>query len=184
VALEPFLDGCRNYLWLLARTTLADKLRAKLSPSDVVQETLLRAVERFDQFRGHTEAELLAWLRRILARTAANLARSFGGTAKRELSREQSLEHALDRSSNVLGDLLASAGSSPSRKAERRDFRLRVADALATLEPQHREVILLRNFEDLSWEDVARRMERSSGAVRMLWLRALRRLGPLLEKLK
>jgi RNA polymerase sigma-70 factor (ECF subfamily) len=182
--LEPLLEACRNYLWLLARTSLSGKLRAKLGASDIVQETLLKAYARFDQFRGHTEADLLAWLRRILARTVANVVRGYGATAKRELARERSLEQVLDRSSQALGHLIAAPGTSPSRAAQRRDLRLSMADALATLEPDHREVIVLRNFEELEWEEVARRMNRSSGAVRMLWLRALKRLGPIVEELQ
>ena len=180
---ESLLGPCRNYLWLLARTSVSGKLQAKLDASDVVQETLLKACDRFDQFRGHTEGELLAWLRSILARTVANLARGFAGTAMRDLGRERSLERAFDRSSDALAGRLASPGTSPSRAAERGDLRLRVADALATLDPDHREVIVLRNFEELPWEEVARRMDRSSGAVRMLWLRAIRRLGPIVEEL-
>ena len=56
-----------------------------------------------------------------------------------------------------------------------------LAEALANLSDDHREVIVLRNLEQLAWNEVARRMERSVDAARMLWTRALKQLRPFLE---
>jgi RNA polymerase sigma-70 factor (ECF subfamily) len=52
-----------------------------------------------------------------------------------------------------------------------------MADAMAALPDDYREIIMLRYFEHLTFDAVAARMGRSSGAVRMLWVRALERLG-------
>ncbi|HEV2947102.1 MAG TPA: hypothetical protein VGX70_06985, partial [Gemmataceae bacterium] len=60
------LERCREYLHLLARLHLDHRLQGKLDPADVVQQTLMRAHEKRDQFRGRTYAELTAWLRQIL----------------------------------------------------------------------------------------------------------------------
>src|SRR5581483_90503 len=81
----------RPYLRLLAGLQLDSRLQAKLDPSDLVQETLLKAHENLGQFRGHTDAELAAWLRTILANSLAEAARRYGA-AKRDPGREQSLE--------------------------------------------------------------------------------------------
>lgn len=63
-------------------------LRAKADASDLVQQTLLEAYRDFGQFRGRTEAEWLAWLRRILARNAAEFVRHYRLTGKRQTARE------------------------------------------------------------------------------------------------
>ncbi len=84
------LQRYRTYLHLLARLHLGDRLRGKLDASDVVQQTFLQAHQARAGFRGTTEPELLAWLRRILARTLAHAERDFGRD-KRDLGRERSL---------------------------------------------------------------------------------------------
>jgi RNA polymerase sigma-70 factor (ECF subfamily) len=98
------LDRYRNYLGLLARLHLHAQLRGKVDPSDVVQQTLLKAHQNHDQFRGRTEAELVAWLRRILANNLTDAARRYGA-AGRDVA---------------LKMLLAGALASP---ADRRRFR-------------------------------------------------------------
>jgi RNA polymerase sigma-70 factor, ECF subfamily len=75
-ALDRLLGGFYNYLRLLARTGIDASLRGQAAPSDVVNETMYRACRRFDQFRGHTEAELAGWLRQILFHHLADLARA------------------------------------------------------------------------------------------------------------
>jgi RNA polymerase sigma-70 factor (ECF subfamily) len=102
--------------------------------------------------------------------------RRYAATQARDLAREVSLDAELAASSRRLGGLLADDGPSPSEAADRHEQAVRLADALARLPDDYREVIVLRNLEGLSHEDVAARMGRAVGAVRMLWLRALSRL--------
>ena len=64
--LGELLDRYRNYLYVVAQTQIDLHLSVRASPSDVVQETFLRAARQFQGFHGGTEQELLAWLRRIL----------------------------------------------------------------------------------------------------------------------
>src|SRR5262249_13822724 len=142
----------------------------------------LKAHRHFDQFRGRSEAELAGWLRQILANNLADLVRRYRATEARQVGRERSLEELLDASSAALDQLLAGGGHSPSESAEGREMGVVLADALAELGEDHREVLVLRSLEARDWEEVARQMARSEGAVRMLWARALRQLRPLIEK--
>src|SRR5262249_33729990 len=131
---EPgaFLERFRAYLHLLARLQIDDRLRGELDPSDVVQQTLLRAVRGLDQFRGQTDAERTAWLRQILATTLANAVRDLG-RAKRDARLTRSLEAALDESSARLEAVLAADDTSPSDRVARNERLLALSAALAEL---------------------------------------------------
>src|SRR5437763_1330226 len=83
----------RAYLHLLARQQMSEQLQSKCDSSDLVQQTLLQAHQNLGQFRGRTEAELKAWLRKILANTLKNTLEELG-SQKRNLSRERPLEAA------------------------------------------------------------------------------------------
>ena len=181
-ALDRLLESYRQYLKLLARTGIDASLQGKADPSDLVQETFLKAHEHFQQFRGKSEAELTAWLRRILARNLADLARRYHLAESRRTGRERSLEQLLDTSSQALDDLLADAAGSPSESAQRRELSVVLANALAELSDEQREVIVLRSLEERDWPEIAQQMHRTAGAVRMLWVRTLKRLRPLIEK--
>ena len=87
-----------------------------------------------------------------------------------------------DRSSVGIAARLAAESTSPSARAIREEESLLLARALASLPEDYREVIILRSLKSLPYEDVGRRMERSPGAVRMLWLRALSRLKEEAER--
>jgi RNA polymerase sigma-70 factor, ECF subfamily len=164
------------YLKMLARVEIDSRFQGKFSASDAVQQTLLEAWNGWQNFRGGTEAERVAWVRGILAHQLAHLARHFAGAKKRDVSRELSLDASLAQSSQRLDQLLAAGGPSPSAAAVAAEQRLRLAEVLDRLPEDYRQVILLRNVQDLPYEEIARRMDRGIGAVRMLWVRALQRL--------
>jgi RNA polymerase sigma-70 factor, ECF subfamily len=181
-AREQLLESFRGYLWLLARTGLDASLRGKADPSDLVQESLLKAHMTFGQFQGQSEGELAAWLRRILINKLNDLARGYQMAQARQVGRERSLDDLLGDSSSALVGLLASSGPSPSESAQRRELALVLAEAFAELREEYREVLVLRSLEERDWDDTARCMKRTVGATRMLWTRALKALRPLLEQ--
>ncbi len=168
-ALDRLLESYRNYLRLLARTGIDASLQGKADASDLVQETLLKAHQRFEQFAGRTEAELVAWLRQILARNLADLTRRYRAAGARAVRREQSLDDLHDSTSRALLQLVSPNGHSPSQSAQRRELSIVLADALAELSPDYREVLVLRTLEGRDWDEVAQAMERTPGAVRLLW---------------
>jgi len=175
------LDQYREYLVMLARLQLDPRLRGKLDPSDVVQQTLLDAHRNQDQFRGRTDAERAAWLRRILAGNLVDALRAFG-RAKRDVSRERSLETALDQSSRRLAAWLAAEQSSPSQQAQQHEQAVRLADALAKLPEAQREALVLQNWHGWSLAEIGEHMDRSPAAVAGLIKRGLKQLRGLLEE--
>jgi RNA polymerase sigma-70 factor (ECF subfamily) len=177
-ALGRLLDGYRNYLLLFAQLQRDVHLQGRLNPSDFVQDAFLRACRSFRQFRGTTEAEFLAWLRQILVRCVATAVERELKAGKRNARREVSLGAYLRdmrQSSAAFDAALVAPFTSPADQACRRERAAQIADELARLPGHYREVIVLRNLEGLPFEEVGRRMGRSTGAVRILWLRALDR---------
>ncbi len=179
-ALGRLLELYRNYLKLVTRSLIGPALRVKLEPSDLVQETFLKAHRDFANFQGQAEPELVAWLRRILARTLADQVKHHRRMG-RDHQRQESLDLLIDRSDEAIQRALASHAASPSERASRRERAVLLADAVAQLPPDYREVFVLRTLEHVPFDQVAVRMGRSVGAVRMLWARALERLNRLLE---
>jgi RNA polymerase sigma-70 factor (ECF subfamily) len=179
-ALGQVLELYRDYLTLLARLHLSRRLQSKVDASDLVQETFLQAHGHFPRFRGSTEAELIAWLRQILATTLANLVRHYCGTQRRNVRLERELAAELDESSQALDRALVAKQSSPSQRAARREQAVWLANALARLPADYREVIILRHLEGLKFADVARRMGRTTDSVKKLWTPALAELRSLL----
>jgi RNA polymerase sigma-70 factor (ECF subfamily) len=175
-ALGQLLEAYRAYLALLARLQLGRRLPGKVSPSDLVQETFLRAHRDFAQFRGATEKELAGWLRQILATRLAMQVRRYQGTRRRDVRLEQALVDELEQSSQALDRGLAAPQSSPSQQAVRRERAVRLADALQRLPESQREVVILRQLEGLKFPAVAERMGRSLDSVKHLWTRALAQL--------
>ena len=121
VALGALLELYRNYLRLVARSLISSALRVKLEPSDLVQETFLKAHREFTQFAGQSEPELVSWLRRILVRSRSNQVKHHRRMARDHL-RQESLEQLLDRSSSTIQQALATSINSPSEQASRRCF--------------------------------------------------------------
>jgi RNA polymerase sigma-70 factor, ECF subfamily len=175
----PDLERFRDYLRLLARLRIEPGLRAKVDASDVVQETMLEAHRDWEKFRGGVDAELMAWLRRILAHNLADAFKAVG-REKRDAARERSLEAELENSSVRLVDWVAAHQSSPSRRLSREEEALLLASALAQLPEPQREAVELHHLQGLALKDLAARLERSEAAVAGLLHRGLDRLRELL----
>jgi RNA polymerase sigma-70 factor (ECF subfamily) len=165
-----------NYLTVLARVEIGQRLQGKLDPADLVQDIFLEAHRHFPVFRGATEVEFSAWIRQILAGVLANTLRRYFGTQARDPRLEQELWAGVNRSSCMLAGQLGSPGTSPSNAASQREQAVLLADALVKLPNDYHEVILLRHLEALPFAEVATRMKRSVDSVEKLWMRALAKL--------
>ena len=169
------LERCREYLRLMARIQFDPRLQGKLDPSDVVQQTLLKAHEKMDQFRGRSQAELTAWLRQILANNLAEASRRYGADI-RNVARERSLEANLNESSARLEACLLANQSSPSQQAIRHEQLFELANALAALPDDQRRAVELHHLQGYSVAEVGEFMNRSRPAVVGLLFRGLKAL--------
>jgi RNA polymerase sigma-70 factor (ECF subfamily) len=172
------LDRFRSYLLVLARTGLNTKLRSKVDPSDVVQQTLLKAHAALDRLDANTTAEVVAWLRQILRRNLANLGRDFT-RAKRDVRRELGTPEDVDAR---LEALLVAGGPSPSRQVDGAEQLVRLATALHRLPDAQREAVELRYLAGLPLADIAGQMGKTAPAVAGLLHRGLAALRELLQE--
>lgn len=162
------IDASRDYLVLMANREMLEGLRSKFSPSDIVQETCVRAFERFEQFQGQCEEEWLAWLRQILLRQIGTLRRRYVEAEIRNVRRETELSAA---------GHMATDSDTPSRRATVKESVTRIERAMARLPGDYQLVLQLREWELLSFQEIGRQMGRSEEAARQLWYRALDRLS-------
>ncbi len=181
-AREQLFEVCRDYVGIVARTQVGTWMQAKVDASDLVQQTLLDMHRGLSDFRGETEGEWLAWLRKILKHNAQDFVRRYGGTQKREARREVPLERGTPGQSEKFRLDPQDPGESPSQLVVRRERELTIAQALTQLPGDYQEIIELRNLQRLPFEDIAERLGRSRGAVQMLWMRALRKLEEILKR--
>ncbi len=175
------LEHFRDYLRMLARLHLDRRIQTKVDPSDVVQETLIKAIEAIDEFRGIGEVQLAAWLRRILANQMVDTLRQLGRD-KRNIAMERSLQVAVDESSARIDAWLAAEQTTPSAQAMREERLVRLAQALLELPEDQRTAIEIHHLKGVSLKDTGKEMDRSQAAVAGLIRRGLVRLRELIEQ--
>lgn len=171
-AVGQIFEAARGQLLDLADRELPEVLRAKIGPSDVVQETAIDAHRDFVQFTGTTTEECFAWLRRILRHNVIDAVRRYRDSHKRNVSLEVSLTAAPGHG----GQDVVESRRPPDGSAIRREEAAVLNDALARLPADYRRVLELRYWSGLSFVDMAPHLGRSPEAARKLWYRALERL--------
>ncbi len=160
-ALGQILEGCQGYIAAIVVRQLPRKLHRRIPPSSLVQETYLRACRRFDTFRGTSEPELLAWLRKILLHCLiSQLRQPASGMQARELPAQ-----------------LPGSAATPAEAAADNERAHALEQAIARLPDHYRLVIDLHYFHRLSWAEIGDVLTCSAGAARKLWVRAQAKLG-------
>jgi RNA polymerase sigma-70 factor, ECF subfamily len=178
---EPgqWLERHRSYLTLLARTYLNRRTAGRLDASDIVQQTLLDAFAKRDQFLGSGDAQLMAWLQQILKNNLLDAARDHQRD-KRDIRRERSLEGAIEGSFSHTDQWLAAVQSSPSQRAVKQEDLLRLSEALTELPEAQREAIVMHHLQGLKLAEVASEMGRTEAAIAGLLFRGMTALQALL----
>jgi RNA polymerase sigma-70 factor, ECF subfamily len=174
------LERFRDYLMLLCRLQLGPQ-RGRLEASDLVQQTLLDFWRDQEAFRGSTEEELAAWLRRMLACNLIDAQRALG-RGKRDITRERPLAQQLEESCSRLAACLEAVQTSPSGRAVRNEQLLLLAASLQRLPIAQREAIELHHLQEISLAETAAALNRSQASVAGLLRRGLRELRRMLDE--
>ncbi len=166
----------RPWLQMVAERELSDRLRGRVDASDIVQQTLLKAWQGESQFNGETHEERLAWLRTILKNTIRDHYRRLFGSNERGSGREQAATDLIAQGDPGLSQYAIERGPTVSGQLVAAEEWIELERSLAQLSAEQRRVVEMRHFEELSFADIATRINKSDAAVRMLWVRALRNL--------
>ena len=167
----------RPWLQMVAERELPARLRGRLEASDVVQQALVKAWQGESDFAGSTHEERLAWLRTVLKNTIRDQQRRLLGTQKRGGNREY-LATELAQDDDVGVEAVAN-DPTVSHALIAQEESKQLSQLLSLLPDGQRRVIQLRHVDGLSHDSTAQRLGKSSAAVRMMWVRALRNLRRL-----
>lgn len=170
-AVELLLSRTEPFLRRFVAARLDPQLHARVDPSDVVQDAQLEATRRLDEFLQQPAMPFRLWLRQLAQDQLLMVWRRHAKAARRSVRRE-----IADRSSGLLARQLLKSGSTPSQLASQRELAERVRQAVEELAVADREILLMRTFEGLSFEEIAFLLNIDAAAARKRHGRALMRL--------
>lgn len=162
-ALNLLYERCAGRLLAYIRLRMGRELRAKMESRDILQATLMKSVTHLHELKGEHTQSLMAWLARIAENEIRDRA-DYHQRGRRDAGREVGLDDEAP---------VAAAGRSPLTQVILDERAKRLEAALETLTPAHREIILLRKFEELTFPEIARRLGKSEDACRMSFARAM-----------
>lgn len=176
-ALAKIFDMYRDRLRRMITMRLNPRLRSRLNPSDVLQESFFDVRRRFSEYAENRKFSVYFWLRNIASNRLNKLHRHHLGAQLRDARREISFDADLTSVSNVyLASQLASSSTSVGQQLVQVEVQNRLEKALAEMELKDREVIALRHFEELSTEETAGILGLTRSGVLKRYTRALRKL--------
>jgi RNA polymerase sigma-70 factor (ECF subfamily) len=176
LALEHLLACHRDFVKRVVELRMDDAIRARVDPSDVVQETQMMVMNRIDDYLQQRSTSFRVWLRQETIEKLIEVRRQHVAQ-KRNVKRDLRLSDVSSRS--IAQQLL---GASPSRLLQRKELAAQVRDAIESLSEIDREVIMLRHIEGLTNVEVAEVLNIDTAAVRQRCGRAIRRLIRQLAK--
>jgi RNA polymerase sigma-70 factor (subfamily 1) len=179
-ALAEYLAEVRKPLLAFIERQLGAGLRRKIEGDDIFQEVSVEAVRAHGAV-DFEHREPFSWLCQIAERRIVDAHRRYFGAEKRDARREVSLgtpggttHHA------AIIDLLVASMTSPTQALSRKGREARLFEALASLPPDQREALRLRYAEGLATKEIAERLGKSDGAVRVMLTRSLDRMQRIL----
>lgn len=182
-ALGDLLMRDNERLTRVVKFRMDPRLRGRVDASDVVQEAFLEATTRFDEYKRDAKMPFFLWLRFLTMQQLCALHRRHLGVQARDVSRDISLFNgpSPEITSAVLAAQLIGKLTTPSQAAIRAETRLRLEEALNSMEPIDREVLAMRHFEWLSNQETARLLGIAESAASNRYVRAVKRLRFILD---
>jgi RNA polymerase sigma-70 factor (ECF subfamily) len=184
-ALAELFGKYRKKLWQIIRLRLDRRLQGRVDPSDVLQEAYLDVAQQLPNYLKQTSFSFFVWLRMVTGQRLMRVHREHLGAAMRDAGREVSIHRgAMPQANSVsLAAQLLGRFTSVSRVVARAEMQVQLQEALNGMDPNDREIIALRHFEELSNTEVAEVLELSKAAASNRYVRALGRLQSILENI-
>ncbi len=189
-ALGESFNQYRDRLWRVVAYRVDPRLRGRVDPEDVLQESYLAAQKRLNHYLAHPNGSWFIWLRLIVLQTLTDVHRRHLGAQMRDAGRDISIDMP---ASGVGNDSLSSSGalagrllghlSSPSHAALKTELSEQLRQALDQMSELDREVIALRHFEELTNSEVAEVLQIQPKAASIRYVRAIARLKNVLERI-
>ncbi len=182
-AVNRLMERHRDTVRRIVQMRLDRKIQRRVDVSDVVQDVLIEANRRLDDYMRNPVLSFRVWLRQIARDRIIDAHRRHRVSAKRSVDREQAMAvpAGLDQSTYDLAAQICDPELTPAARATQRELARRVEASLAMLSEQDCEIIVMRHYEKLSNQETAQSLELSEPAASMRYLRALRRLKEMLN---
>jgi RNA polymerase sigma-70 factor (ECF subfamily) len=184
-ALAALFARYRERLGRLVRLRMDRRLCGRIDTSDVLQDAYLDAARRLHEYAAAPAVPVYQWLRAQTGQRLIDLHRRHLGAQMRDAGQEVSLHRgALPAASSVsLAHQLLAGWTSPTQAAVRAEMRLRLQEALNSMDALDREVVVLRHFEELSNGETAEVLGIETSAASKRYIRAIRRLKAILQSM-
>lgn len=184
-AVGALFEGHRVRLERLVSLRLDRRLRGRVDEADVVQDTFLEAARRIQEYLERPVMPFFLWLRFIANQRLQALCREHLGVRKRDVRREIPIDQGPypEASSEALAAQLVGKLTTPSQAAVRTEMKAHLSHALESMDEADREVIALRHFEELGHAEVALVLGIDESAASKRYIRALKRLKEILDRI-
>jgi RNA polymerase sigma-70 factor (ECF subfamily) len=178
------LERHRKRLRRMVALRFDQRLQGRIDASDVIQEAFLEASTRLPEYVRQPTMPFFLWLRFLTGQKLMELHRHHLGVQMRDVGREVSLYRGAlpEASSAALAAHLVGHDTRPSEAAIRAERKIRLQEALNSMDPLDREVLALRHFEQLNNTETAQVLGLQESAASKRYVRALKKLKGLLTR--
>ena len=180
-ALNLLLDRYMKRILGIVRLRLGSRLRQKMESMDIVQEVMIRAIKGFENFELQDEGAFLHWLSKLVQNQIRDLA-DYHSAEKRDFKQEKTSLRNSDSDRSILGQIPANSIFRPSVQLQLKEDILELEAALDQLPEKQKEIIIMRQYEGLTFKDIGLEINCSEDAARMQFARAINKLTDIMSE--